>query len=260
MRLYSLIALLLLLVGCKSAQTAAPSTPKTETIVEDAGASKIIVGHYSDKKDFKTLSIKASAKYKDDNQSQSVTADIRIKKNETIFISIRFLGITMAKALITPTEVKYYEKLNSTYFEGDYARLSQWLGTELDFTKVQNLLIGHALDDLNKGKYSASVENGLHKLESTSDKATKKIFFFEPETFTIKREEVSQPAKSRNLLVNYPSFTKYAQTSLPAKILLEALQPKGKTTINIEYNSAAFNEDISFPYSVPEGYERVEIE
>ncbi|RZJ67872.1 MAG: DUF4292 domain-containing protein [Flavobacterium sp.] len=252
-----LVAVAVAVAACKSAQ---PAAAVEKPVAEETSASKIITGHYANLKDFKTLSIKASAKYKDDNQSQSITADIRVRKDETIFISIRFLGITMAKALITPTEVKYYEKLNSTYFEGDYAKLSQWLGTELDFKKVQNLLIGQALDDLRKGKYAESVENNLQKLEETTDRTTKKIFYFEPETFFVNKEEVSQPSQRRSLEVNYPGYTKHATMSLPSKILLEAVQPKGKTNISIEYNSVSFNEEISFPYSVPEGYERVEIE
>jgi len=32
-----------------------------------------------------------------------------------------------------------------------------------------------------------------------------------------------------------------------------------KTTITIDYNNVTFNEELSFPYSVPEGYERISI-
>lgn len=258
MKRYIAIAAAVMLAGCKSAQPAVSAA--ANPVATEAGVAKIVSGHYADKKDFTTLSIKASAKYRDENQSQSITADIRIRKGEMIFVSIRFLGITMAKALITPTEVKYYEKLNSTYFEGDYAKLSQWLGTELDFNKVQNLLIGQALDDLNKGRYKESVEGNLYKLEETSDRITQKVFYFDPGDYTVRREEISQPSQRRSLEVNYPGYTRFASMSLPSKILLEAIRPKGKTNISIDYNSATFNEQLSFPYSVPEGYERVEIE
>ena len=111
----------------------------------------------TNKSDFKTLYIKSNVKYNDEKQSQNLTAEIKIKKDEQILVSIRFLGITMAKALITPASVSYYEKLNSTYFEGDFSTLSKWLGTDLDFNKVQNILIGQAIDDLTKGKYQDSL-------------------------------------------------------------------------------------------------------
>jgi hypothetical protein len=64
-------------------------------------AAKIIGNHYNNKSNFSTLYIRANAKYADDKQTQNVTAEIKIKKDEQILVSIRFLGITMAKALIT---------------------------------------------------------------------------------------------------------------------------------------------------------------
>ena len=70
----------------------------------------------------------------------------------------------MAKAMITPTKVSYYEKINNTYFEGDFSMLSNWLGTDLDFNKVQNLFLGKAIDDLTKDKWVSEVVEKMFKL------------------------------------------------------------------------------------------------
>lgn len=246
------LLLVFLMLSCKTAKTAVAEGSAEKSVA----AQKIINSHYANKKEFSTAYIKASAKYKDDRQSQNVSAEIRIKKDEAVLVSIRFLGITMAKALITPTEVKYYEKINGTYFEGDYAALSQWLGTDLDFQKVQNLLIGEALDDLRKGDYQNSVEDKLYKLADTDSK-TAKEYFFESEKFLLKKEQISQSAQQRILRVFYPAYGQYPQGAWPTGIVIEAEQQKGKTNINIDYNAISFDENLSFPYSVPDGYERI---
>ena len=220
-------------------------------------ADKIIENHYKNNKNFSTLYIKANASYKDDKQSQSITAEIKIKKDEKILISIRFLGITMAKALITPNEVKYYEKINGDYFEGDYTSLSQWLGTDLDFQKVQNLLIGQAMDDLKKGTYKTTIEDKLYKLETTKESNTNKTFYFEAEHFLIKKQEITQTSQDRKLSVDYPSHKEFPEAILPLNIIIEAIQKNGKTDISIDYKQFSFNEELSFPYSVPDGYERI---
>lgn len=243
------------MVSCKSkAVISEASATKTMS------AEKVIDNHYDTKKDFKTAYIKADVGYKDDKQSLNVSADIRIKKNEQILLSIRFFGITMAKALITPTEVKYYEKTGNKYFEGDYSTLSKWLGTDLDFNKVQNMLIGQAFDDLNKGKYDSSIEDGLYKLNDKSNKNTEKAFFFEASQFLIKKQEISQKAKKRMLKVSYPNHKDYPEVILPTQLVIEALQDNKATKIDIEYKSATFNEELSFPYSVPSGYDRIFID
>jgi len=246
---------IILLVSCKSKAVLAEGKAKDELAAES-----IIKNHYANKKDFTTLYIRASAHYEDAKEnSQNVNAEIKIKKDEKILISIRVLGITMAKALITPSSVKYYEKINGEYFEGDYTTLSRWLGTDLDFQKVQNLLMGQAMDDLAKGNYLPSIENKLHKLSSNTN-GIEKTFFFESARFLMKQQQIAQPEKSRKLSVTYPNYSDYAQAVLPSGIDIEATQPKGKATINIEYNSATFNEDLSFPYSVPDGYDRIFID
>lgn len=221
---------------------------------------KIIENHYDNKKDFSTLYIRGNAKFKDDKQSISFNVDIRIKKDEIILVSIRFLGITMAKGMITPNEVKYYEKNGNNYFEGDYSTLSNLLGTDLDFYKAQNLLIGKAIDDLRKGKYSNSIENDWYKLEDVNTNSSQKAFYFEAANFLIKKQVVNQPTKNRKLVVLYPNHKEYTEAILPLEVMIEAFQDNKKSTISLQYNQVSFNEDLSFPYSVPEGYDRIILE
>lgn len=247
------------LLSCKSkavfVETKTPTNVQDSTVVT---SEKIIQKQYNNKVDFSTLYIKASAKYKHEDDSQSVTAEIRIKKDEQILVSIRFLGITMAKALITPKEVKYYEKINGDYFEGNYESLSRWLGTDLDFAKIQNMLIGKPIDDLSKDKYSFTETDKFYKLTANNG-GTEKSFSFEAEHFLLKKQEVIQPEKERRFEANYPNFQNYPLGILPASLTINAFQKEVKTTIIIDYNSINFNEELTFPYSVPEGYERIYI-
>lgn len=254
MKRYISFVFVLLLFSCKSKAVLAEGNAN-----EKASAEKIIASHYNNKIDFSTLYIKSNVKYKDDKQSISVTAEIRIKKDEKILVSVRFLGFTVAKALITPTSVQYYEKTGGNYFEGDYAGISEWLGSDLDFNKLQNMFIGKALDNLSNSKYNVSIEDKLYKLEDTSDKKNSKNFYFESENFLLKREQINQPQQERALQISYPDYKKYPEMILPLSIAINATQRKGKTNIDVEYKSITFNEDLSFPYSVPEGYERTYI-
>ncbi|NMH28352.1 DUF4292 domain-containing protein [Flavobacterium silvaticum] len=256
MKRICLLLICISLIGCKTTKTAvAATTPETPKSIP---SDSFVDAFYEGRNDFKTVAIKASAKYVDEHQDQSVTADVRIKKDEIIFLSIRFLGITMAKAIITPQEVRYYEKINETFFEGDYATLSKWLGTDLDFQRVQNLLLGEPIENLKGKKVKQTSDGTSIRIDDTSDKQIPKAYTFDASN--LKKSEVKQPAENRNLEVNYPAYATQQGRNFPAQILIEALHPKGKTNIRINYNSATFNEELSYPYSVPDGYERVFIE
>lgn len=253
MKKYIGFLLVFLLLSCKAKKAFVAENSSNNELTSE----NIIEKHYNDKMNFSTLYIKSNASYKDGKQSQNVTAEIKVKKDEKILISIRFLGITMAKALITPNEVKYYEKINGSYFEGNYAALSRWLGTDLDFQKVQNMLIGEAIDDLKGAKFETTIEDNLYKLSSNTDANTSKTFYFENNNYRIKKQAITQAAQGRMLQVSYPERKEASEAFLPLRIAIEAIQNSETTNININYNSISFNEDLSFPYSVPESYERI---
>ncbi|MBO9583019.1 MAG: DUF4292 domain-containing protein [Flavobacterium sp.] len=253
----SILVLSIAVISCKSKAVAVQGN--TSQIIAPKEDKKVIEKHYNNKLDFSTLYIKASAKYADEKQSQNVTAEIRIEKDKQILISVRFLGITMAKALITPSAVSYYEKMNGTYYEGDFTSLSKWLGTDLDYTKVQNLLVGEAFDDLRKGKYTQTIVDNLFRLDEEKDANLKKTFFLDGEKYLIQKEEISQPSENRTLQIAYSDTKNFDQGTLPTSIEINAVQPKGKTSINLNYNNISFNEELSFPYSVPSGYKKVTI-
>lgn len=245
--------LLVFIVACKSKAVLVDAQKETKTLTEN----KIISNYYKNNVDFSTLQLQSSVRYTDPKQSQNVSADIKIKKNEQILVNIKLLGFPVAKALITPTSVSYYEKLNRSYFQGDFSSLSVWLGTDLDFYKLQNMLLGLAIDDLRKGTYQESNPDNQYLLEDNSNSNTKKSFYIEPENFRISKQEVVQIKENRKISVAYSDSKSFTEGTVPLKILIQTLQAKGQTEINLNYNSIIFNQEISFPYTIPDGYKRI---
>jgi hypothetical protein len=243
----------LFLAGCKSKQF----VDSTEAI--KPMNSKVLLKKLQENKlDFKTLYIKSSARYQDANQTQNVTADIRIKKDETILISIRFLGITMAKALITPDKVQYYEKIEHTHFEGDFIGLSNWLGTPLDFQKIQNLLIGKPLYNLEELKLAYEIQNNMHVL-GTNDGKLDKYFYFNND-FQLVQQFFKSIANQTELSMLHADFQSEQNQLLPTKLTIVATQVAQAVQIAMVYNNITVNEDFSFPYDVPKGSTQIYID
>ena len=129
--LYTVLALLVF--SCKSAKVVSDGE------IDDRLSSKAVIkAHYQNQLNFNTLSGKVKIDYSDGDASQSFTVSLRMKKDEAIWMSAP-LGIV--KAYITPDRVSFYNKLQNEYFDGDFSYLSDLLGTEVDFSIVQNLLL-----------------------------------------------------------------------------------------------------------------------
>jgi hypothetical protein len=245
---------LFVLVSCKSKQSVTEASAN-----EELAAMKVIQNHYANAHDFASLYIRANAKYQDGKQTHNVAAEIRIKKDEIIWINVKLFGIPVAKALITPDKVSYYEKINGTYFEGNFDLLSSWLGTNLDFHKVQNLFIGNAIDDLTKTTYTAAIENDLYKLTEKRRGETDKAFYFEAANFLIKKEWIAQASENRSLEIEYPSHGKYGNSFMPNSIKIIATQ-EHQTLIDLVYKNITFDENLNYSFSIPDGYEQVTID
>ncbi len=246
---------MIMLHSCKGTKAVSASG------IKKLNTEKIIANHYNRSFNFETLNARVKVKYDDGKQSFSPIATFRFEKDKTIWVSVKMLGITLAKALITPEKVSYYEKIDNTYFEGDFKVLSEWLGTALDFHKVQQMLLGQALFNLREDKYKSSIADQAYQLWPKAELALfERLFLIRHDTFKMFSQQLKQPIENRNLTINYQSYQKVGNQDFPKEIYIEALQEQKRTTITIEYKTVDYNARVSFPFKIPSGYKEVTIQ
>ena len=256
---YLLLVVAVLTVSCKSKLPKAEKKALAQLELPVADTTRVKGNYFEQQLAFTTAYIKCNAHYETDKQAQNVTAEIKIKKDEKIIISIRFLGITMAKAMITPTQVQYYEKLNSSYFDGNFETISQFAGTDLNFQKLQNVLIGQAIEAFPSHECKATLQDNWIKVEKDQGDAAFITYFFDALNWRLQKQVIQQQAQERLLTVSYPKFASYNSLILPASIVVNAIQKQAKMNLNIEYTDITVNEELTFPYAVPAGYKRLVI-
>ncbi len=253
---YLLCFSMIVLSSCKGTKAT------TGVRIKKLSAEKVIANHYNRSFNFETLNARVRVKYDDGKNSYSPSATLRIEKDKTIWISVKMLGITLAKALITPEKVSYYEKIDNTYFEGDFKVLSEWLGTdELDYDKVQQMLVGQALFNLRDDKYKSSILDQGYKLQPKAQAALfERLFLIRPDSFKMASQQLKQPIDNRNLTIDYSSYQKIGNQDFPKEISIKAMQGNQKTRIGIEYRAVDYNPRVSFPFKIPSGYKEITIQ
>ena len=250
-----LFALILVVSSCKTTKNVSDNTTLAVLPVK-----KIIANHYLTNFNQNTVTAKLDAKYSDHKASVSFNIKLRVEKDKAIWMSATKLGVPLAKLLVTPNRVSYYEKINKTYFDGDFSLLSAWLGTELDFNKVQNILLGQAVYDLKKGKYTAEISNNSYMVKPKQETNLFTILFFlDPENFKISKEEISDAAKQQSLSISYPKYQNVENIQFPEEMKVKAVGKNKITTVSIEYNSVEFNKEVNFPFTIPEGYKEISL-
>jgi len=244
----------LLITSCKTKKTVANSS------IKSMSTKKIIKNHYSNSFDKKTVKARLKAKYKDKKNSQSVTVKLRLEKDKVIWMSGTILGIPLAKVMITPTRVSYYEKINKTYFDGDFSLLSKFLGTEVDFEKVQNLLLGQTILNLKNKRYIAEVDGNSYLVVPKKQETLFDILFWlSPTTFKVNKQEVRQPIKQKRFTVYYPEYQHISNEIFPKKIKISTVEKNNRTLLDLEYRSVEFDKKLSFPFNIPSGYKEIKL-
>lgn len=218
-------------------------------------AKAIVKNHYSNQLDFKTIRGRIKVEYDDGSNSQSFGLSFRMEKDKTIWMSAT---LSVVKVLITPERVSFYNKLDNSYFDGDFNYISNLLGTELDFEKIQNLLTGQAIFNLKKENFKAAIANNSYQLKPTNDfNLFKRLFLVEPNNFKMALQQIAQPQENRLLNIKYKTYQKIEDKVFPDKIVVTALEENKIVEIALEYRNIEFNQRVSFPYNIPKGFKEI---
>lgn len=244
------LLLVLALASCGGAKHITP--------IENISAKKVITSHKAAAPDFKTLASRMQLVYETDEKFQSITVSLRMEKDKNIWIKASVLGITIAKVLITPTSVSYYETIGKTYFEGDFALLGNWIGTPINFQQAQNLLLGQSIFTLNPLDYESEVFQNKFKIQPKQQPHNFiHSLFLNPDNFKIALETLSQPSSDRLLSIRYTDYQKIEGRYFPLAILINTSEKGSKTKIEMNFKKIDLNAPVSFPFEIPTGYEKI---
>lgn len=246
--------LCLLLISCGGSKKVAAADADAS-----APAEKIINLHQENTFEFTTLASRVGVLYEDEKQSQSITVSLRMKKDETIWVSASILGITLAKILITPNNVSYYETINKTYFDGDFALLSEWLGTEINFEMAQNLLLGQSVFEMEEG-YTLSVMGENYRLQPQKDhELFRHLLLINAGNLKAASQQIIQPQEQRMLKIDYPSYQTVNHQPFPKEIKIHTTDAQKQMRISLEYRNVDWNASVSFPFKIPDRYDEIVI-
>ncbi|MBU6176711.1 MAG: DUF4292 domain-containing protein [Bacteroidetes bacterium] len=206
---------------------------------------------------YTTFSAKLDVDYEDGTGQQlNLNAQLRMYKDSLIWASITaILGIEGLRAYITRDSVKLLDKQNKIYIARSVAYLTEVTALPLDLGSLQDLLIGNPVF-LDSTLQAYSKGNGTISLQGVNS-------FFRL-LFTIAEQEkvlLSTKFDDLDLTRNRTSFLGYAEYDNRTGINFSqrrniAVSEKKKLNVELRFKQYAFNETLSFPFSIPKNYRR----
>lgn len=116
------------------------------------------------------LSAKASVDVLMNGSKQSFKANLRLKKDSVIWLSLTpALGIEVMRIELTNDSLKYIDKLQKKFFMGTFEEINTHFDTDFNFDLFQNYFFGNPVEMDPDNKYMSTVD-GMRYLLSTKAK------------------------------------------------------------------------------------------
>jgi hypothetical protein len=204
---------------------------------------------------FETFSAKVKVDFEGkDGKKADFNAFVRLRKDSLLWVSINVaLGIEAFRLLITPDSVKVLNKLDKVFQLRSVAALQEVTKLPFTFRELQNVLIGNPVFwDSPIVSYES---NGQSLSFYTSSEVFKHLLTVNKTDFTLQNSKLDDldRSRARTCLIIYDDYQNNTQRSFSAFRKI-TVSEKSKVDIQLEYKQYAFNEALSFPFSIPKNY------
>lgn len=220
---------------------------------------------------FDMLSAKFSLDLIIDKKKTSFNGQIRIKKDSLIWVSFTpALGIEVARLLISQDSVKFINRINNTFFIGDYQFLNDFLETSIDFDVLQSFIIGNDFQYYEIAKFRAGIDAMEYKLSTAGRHKLKKFvkehevpqvfiqnIWLDPYNFKITKVDIKQLTdENRKLKAYYGDFQSLNEHLFPYNMRFE-IASETKVLVDVNFGKVIVDKPIRFPFKIPDKFTRI---
>lgn len=249
--------LLVLAHACKPVREIIPTAPIMAT-------SQAISSMHAAQPSYDFYSARFSGNAFFDGSQYPASGTIRIRKDSAIYISVSpYFGIEVVRLLVTPDTLKYLNRMESTFFEGDTRFLRNLFSADIDFYMLQALLTGSDLTHFSTDNFRVSADRDMLLLHASDRRRTgpnpgvtnlDHNLWLNSETFSIMQTTLHDRVSQHSIQARYPSHTSLGGRPFPAEVRLVFLDPNNRAELNINYSRATINQPQQMSFSVPRGY------
>jgi hypothetical protein len=219
------------------------------------------------------LAIRFEADLTLDKNNNSFKGNIRIKKDSIIWISINPLfGIEAFRIMFSVDSVKMINKINNTYFLGDYSMINTMFSTPFDFDMLQSLITGNDFSFYENDIFKANIDGGFYKLTTMGRQKLKKYvrnqidndkvliqdIWLDPSTYKIVKQQWKEIKNNNSkMLFQYDGFSLTDDGQLFPGNLMCDITAENRISVNIKYSRVQVNKAFEFVFIIPGSYQPI---
>lgn len=204
---------------------------------------------------YSTFNGKAKTKLEINDKTFNATLNLRIKHEEAIWISVTaFLGIEVARILITPDRIKILNRLQSEYIDKPFDYIYNFTSKELGFNEIEALLVGNTMELV----FNPQVDfyHTSEGYEAQGNNTDLEFFMQFGADFRLSQNTFTQESINQSLTSSYGDFQNIMNQSIPRNIQLDIKGEKLELNAVMDYNNVNLNEELSLPFQIPASFKQ----
>jgi len=280
------IFLLFVPVGCRVQKVEAEKKPHSQKLkpITDKRLLKKTDRNYLS---YKYLTLKFSGKTQIGDDTKSIQGIIKTKRDSIIWISLYHIGIPVAKMVFTKDSLIFINRLNDSYYAGNYKFLEDQLNFSLTFNNVQSVIFNELFlynDTITKFKelkdFKRYRDSTCYVLQSVKKKTFRKFskkqrkskrlkkkwregfivqnFRILPYDFKIINLSVRDITNQLEFKVSYDNFEAFLNKSFPHNMKISIFTPKDTIQTGLKLRKIVANESLKFSMKIPKKATKIE--
>jgi hypothetical protein len=206
---------------------------------------------------YNTLSLKGKAEIDINGDANSVTLNLRIKKDEKIWFNVTAVGgaIEVARGIITPDSLLLMNRMQKTILRKPLSYIYDYTNKQVKFHWLQSILTGNTIKDFMTEKSGLVLENGVWVLSGTAERLAYRTLF----NTLLKTAELTlnDPSQSQALKVVYDKYTPVNNGLFPSNLRITSAVGNKKISVAVEFVKIDANVAVEFPFTVPKSFELI---
>ncbi len=230
---------------------------------ENPEISTLIKNVQSEELRFQTFSAGFYGTYSDNKQKLPLKGIIKIKKDSFIWITIRpFMGIELARILLTNDSIKYIDKINNNYFEENYSYIKKKYGFSFNYKLLENCLTNKMFtypitEKIENYLFSENDSSFLLQNEFTEHSIKYNHLLTIDRDFYLKKNKLALKDNSNFAEFNYSEFKQLKSKMVPYKIIINFKNTKTTGHAELNFKNIITDNTISAKFVIPKHYKRI---
>ncbi len=204
---------------------------------------------------FNSFSAKAKVVYEDgQDNSHEFTANIRVRKDSAIWVTVSALGgmVQAARILITPDTFRMINYIDREVVVLPAADAVKILPAKLDYSTLQNLIIG---DPLRNSEITlAATTDSSWWFETRDNDYIQHVAFARPDSLMAVGTLDAVREGGANALVEYGDYEPVSEKKVATHRTVTITNAGKKFIFDLKFQSPLFDLQVDFPFNIPKNY------